>query len=144
MKSILFLASVASAQNQLEGAPAQAPWWDISSFENAQSLALYFDRESRRHFVYREGHIHMSAKASKQYFEIARMPGVKRICEIGFNAGHSTAIWLNANPQAEVLSFDLGQFDYTLDMARLATKLFDRFKIVWGPSQDSVPNYLAE
>lgn len=43
-------------------------WWDISSLQNAESLALFFDRESRRHFVYREGHITSSRKALQMYY----------------------------------------------------------------------------
>lgn len=117
-------------------------WWDVSSLENAQSLALFFDRESRRHFVYREGHITSSSKALSMYYEIARSPLVNTICEVGFNAGHSTAIFLNANPKAQILSFDIGQFDYTIKQAELATELFgDRFHITWGDSRESIPTF---
>ncbi|CAD7932613.1 unnamed protein product [Amoebophrya sp. A25] len=120
----------------------QKNWWEISSMENAESLALMFDRESRRYFVYREGHITSSRKALSMYFEIARAPFVKNICEIGFNAGHSTSIFLNANPNARVWSFDLGQFDYTIRQGDLARELFpDRFHLTLGPSQESVEEF---
>ena len=41
------------------------------------------------------------------YWRVAASPGIRRICEVGFNAGHSTALWLTANPTATVVSFDL-------------------------------------
>lgn len=34
-------------------------------------------------------------------------PCFKRICEIGFNAGHSTIEWLVAAPEADIVTFDL-------------------------------------
>merc|ERR1719253_2364861 len=59
----------------------EAPnWWEVSSEENAKSLALYFDREARRHFVYTEGNIASSEKALSMYFNVARGPTVKNIC----------------------------------------------------------------
>jgi len=125
------------------GEKPKAPnWWEISSLDNARSLALFFDRESRRHFIYREGHITSSEKALGMYFEVARGPLVKNICDVGFNAGHSAAVFLNANPQADVYSFDLGQFPYTLSNARLMSELFpERFNIIWGTSQTSVVEF---
>jgi hypothetical protein len=29
------------------------------------------------------------------------------VCEVGFNAGYSTAVWLASNPLLKVISFDL-------------------------------------
>jgi len=123
-------------------ARAEAPkpkWWDESSIENAKSLALYFDREARRYFVYTEGNIASSEKALHMYFNVARGPTVKNICEVGFNAGHSAAVFLNANPDAKVMSFDIGQFPYTRGNAVLMKDLFpDRFEYIQGPSQETV------
>ena len=69
-----------------------------------------------RYFVYREGHITSSRKALEMYFQIARSPYVKNVCEVGFNAGHSTAIFLNANPKAKIWSWDLGQKIFSIDV----------------------------
>ena len=44
---------------------------------------------------------------------IAQQPQVNRICEIGFNAGHSAALWLRANPNASVVMFDLFHHRYS-------------------------------
>lgn len=121
------------------------PWWEVSSEENAKSLALYFDREARRYFVYTEGTIASSEKAFEMYFHVARGPTVKNICEVGFNAGHSAAIYLNANPQAKVYSFDIGQFSYTRGNAELMKSLFpDRFEYISGPSGETLKQFFEE
>jgi len=123
-------------------AEERRPWWEVSSEENAKSLALYFDREARRHFVYTEGNIASSEKALAMYFHVARGPTVKNICEVGFNAGHSAAVFLNANPDATMYSFDIGQFPYTISNAGLMKQLFaDRFEYIPGSSQTSVPEF---
>lgn len=117
-------------------------WWKESSLENAKSLALYFDREARRYFVYTEGNIASSEKAMAMYFHVARGPTVKTICEVGFNAGHSAALFLNANPQVKVIAFDIGQFPYTRGNLALMKDLFgDRFEYVLGPSETAVPEF---
>ena len=108
----------------LIGIVSSVNWWEESSLSNARSLAMVFDRESRRHNVYREGNLLMSDSQLEFYFEIARAPWIKTICETGFNAGHSAAVFLNANPHARVISFDLGQFDYTLRNLRLMKEMF--------------------
>lgn len=41
------------------------------------------------------------------YAGVASRPGIRTICEVGFNAGHSAAVWLTANPQARLVAFDL-------------------------------------
>ena len=41
------------------------------------------------------------------YHAIAGNLCIKTICEIGFFTGHSTLLWLMANPKAMVISFDL-------------------------------------
>lgn len=122
-----------------DGTQKRLPWWEVSSEENAKSLALYFDREARRYFVYTEGNIASSEKAFSMYFHVARGPTVKTMCEIGFNAGHSAALWLNANPEAKLYAFDIGQFPYTRGNAQLMKKLFpDRFEYIQGPSDETV------
>eukprot|EP00927_Polykrikos_kofoidii_P075671 TRINITY_DN7204_c1_g1_i1.p1 TRINITY_DN7204_c1_g1~~TRINITY_DN7204_c1_g1_i1.p1 ORF type:complete len:308 (-),score=42.98 TRINITY_DN7204_c1_g1_i1:74-973(-) len=133
--------TVAAADLQAGGA-SQTPWWQQSSVENAKSLALYFDREARRYFVYTEGNIAASEKALNMYFNVARGPTVKNICEIGFNAGHSAALFLNANPLANLYSFDIAQFKYTIGNLMLMKELFtDRFEFILGSSEASVPEF---
>lgn len=41
------------------------------------------------------------------YARTATNPSIRTVCEVGFNAGYSTAVWLSANPLLKVISFDL-------------------------------------
>lgn len=41
------------------------------------------------------------------YARTATDPAIRTVCEVGFNAGYSTAVWLSANPLSKVISFDL-------------------------------------
>ena len=56
---------------------------------------------------YGEGHSGELVVERQLYYRLAQMSHVKRICEIGFNKGHSTSLWLLANPTAEVVMFEL-------------------------------------
>ncbi len=34
-------------------------------------------------------------------------PGIRTVCEVGFNAGYSAAVWLESNPTVKVIDFDM-------------------------------------
>jgi hypothetical protein len=55
----------------------------------------------------RTGSIAVDLTQQAFYWRLAASPAVRHICEVGFNAGHSTALWLSANPTATVDTFDL-------------------------------------
>ena len=55
----------------------------------------------------RTGSIAVDLPQQAFYWRVAASPAVRHICEVGFNAGHSTALWLSANPTATVDTFDL-------------------------------------
>ena len=55
----------------------------------------------------RTGSIAVDLTQQAFYWRLAASPGVRHICEVGFNAGHSTALWLSANPTATIDTFDL-------------------------------------
>ena len=59
-----------------------------------------------------EGHSGSTIEERKIYASLARMSNVRRICEIGFNGGHSASLWLWANPEAEIVMFDIWDHDY--------------------------------
>jgi predicted O-methyltransferase YrrM len=115
------------------------------TLQDAQSLALLFDRESRRHFSYREGSIAFSSLQLEYYFEYAKSPTVKTICEIGFNAGHSAAVMLVANPNAHLVAFDTLQYEYSKTTSALMKELFpDRFTLIVGDSAETLPQFRQE
>lgn len=60
-----------------------------------------------------EGHSAQLIAERKVYMSIAQLPEVQTICEIGFNMGHSTSLWLLANPTARVYMFDMWSHDYS-------------------------------
>lgn len=90
-----------------------------------------------------EGHISMLQAG--EYARFAASPLVGSVCEIGFNAGHSTAVWLAANPDAHVLSFD--RFDKPYSQAALAylqdTFGAHRISVAQGDSVETVPQVAA-
>ncbi|KAF4726710.1 hypothetical protein FOZ63_030459 [Perkinsus olseni] len=138
----LYIFPLLAFLSQISRVPAE-DWWRVSTLDNAKSLALMFDRESRRHFMYREGNIAKSDYQLEMFFEVARSPWISTICETGFNAGHSAAVFLIANPSARLITFDLGQFEYTMHNLRLAAQLFpDRFEYVLGDSYYALPDVI--
>jgi Methyltransferase domain len=71
-------------------------------------------------------------------FEAARH--ASKALEIGFNAGHSTAILLLGNPRLSIRAFDTCQMAYTRPCLDFLNEVFgDRITLVAGPSQVTVP-----
>ena len=64
------------------------------------------------------------------------------ICETGFNAGHSTLIYLLSNPRAKVYSFDINRHPLTQPMAEYLKQRFPgRFHITYGDSVKTLPAF---
>ncbi len=88
-----------------------------------------------------EGH---SVKAQARFVQrlMRRYDTIREVVEIGFNAGHSSYLFLSARPDVRVLSFDLGDHDY-IDMAKaLIDRLFPgRHELIQGDSTTTVPEF---
>ena len=54
--------------------------------------------------MYRLGSVAAYRHQIDFYYRVATSPAVRTICEVGFNAGPSTAVWLAANPAATIHS----------------------------------------
>jgi hypothetical protein len=68
--------------------------------------------------------------------EVVQKSNPKTILEIGFNAGHSSAIWLTET-EASIITVDPAKVKHTWDAAELLKrKYFDRFKFLNVGSQD--------
>ena len=66
------------------------------------------------------------------------------VLEVGFNAGLGAAAFLEASPQAHVVSFDLALHPYVSACAeRLRLRFPNRFHLVIGDSRATVPHYAA-
>lgn len=88
---------------------------------------------------YNESYIHKQVNL----FKIAR--DANTILEIGFNAGHSTALMLLANPKSNILLFDLNEHAYTLQCLKFLKSVFgkDRFiDFIEGDSKQTLTTYL--
>ncbi len=64
----------------------------------------------------------------------------KNIIKVGFNAGHSSALYLYANRNIEIVSFDLCRRRYTEICAKYLTEKYS-FELIKGDSLDTVPAY---
>ena len=67
------------------------------------------------------------------------------VCEVGFNAGHSTLLWLMADPRVRVRAFDLGIHWYSPHVTGFFDAAFDagRVDVTFGDSQDTLPAFAA-
>ncbi|KAK9917991.1 hypothetical protein WJX75_000315 [Coccomyxa subellipsoidea] len=79
------------------------------------------------------------------YARTATHPAIRTVCEVGFNAGYSTAVWLAANPLAKVISFDLIMLGhYGPSCAESLLKRFPgRLEMHWGDSAVLLPQFVA-
>ncbi len=65
---------------------------------------------------------------------------IKRIVEIGFNAGLSAATFLACRDDIQVISFDIGSHEYVLKIKNELDKLFPgRHSLIIGNSKDALP-----
>ena len=67
------------------------------------------------------------------------------VCEVGFNAGHSTLLWLMQDPRVRVRAFDLGIHWYSPHVTGFFDAAFDagRVEVVFGDSQETLPAFAA-
>lgn len=73
---------------------------------------------------------------------LKKLPHVKRIVEIGFNAGHSSEVFLENCPNASVIAFDLNTHRYTkFGVDYMQKKFRDRFTLIEGNSLHKVPEF---
>lgn len=67
---------------------------------------------------------------------------IRTVLEIGFNAGHSSYVFLAARPDVQVVSFDLGEHGYVSAAKDFIDKKFPgRHQLVLGDSTVTVPRY---
>ncbi len=67
------------------------------------------------------------------------------VCEVGFNAGHSTLLWLMQDPRVRVRAFDLGVHWYSPHVTGFFDAAFDRgrVEVTFGDSQETLPAFAA-
>lgn len=93
------------------------------------------------------GHIGQVPDQIRDYAAVSRLltDGFGRsatICEVGFNAGHSAAVFLTANPSAHYVGFDLGTLGWSAAQRSLVNTMFPgRIEHIIGSSFQTVPRY---
>lgn len=69
---------------------------------------------------------------------------IKTICELGFNAGHSAAIFLDSVPGARLVEFDWGETKWAAENQAMFKEAYgERFTYIQGLSTDVLPAYIA-
>jgi hypothetical protein len=69
----------------------------------------------------------------------------KNILEIGFNAGHSSLLYLISNPYSKIVAFDLCNHNYTIPCLEYLQHLFPgRLEMYTGNSNRTVVDYYKE
>lgn len=68
----------------------------------------------------------------------------KKICEIGFNAGHSALFMLLSNPESDFLFFDLNYHRYTEPCFQYLQRYFPEtnMEIIYGDSKKTLPKFV--
>ena len=110
----------------------------------SENLMLFCTETAYDVIIFNHGQLHIIF-ATFVLFLFCRLSFVKTVCETGFNAGHSSLLWLLANPNVKVYSFDLNRYECTEPMANYMKNRFpDRFTITFGDSTETLPKFRRE
>lgn len=72
-------------------------------------------------------------------------PWIHSVAEIGFNAGHSSEIFLSTKSDITVISFDLGSHNYVQKGYKYLNKSYpERLNLILGDSKVTVPRYAKQ
>jgi hypothetical protein len=106
---------------------------------------LYADRYDflRTRAWYGNSHIGNRPIQARAYYDLARKVAPGTICEVGFNGGHSAAVFLSAaGRRAKMVSFDLSEFEYSETAQQLVGALYpDQLRLIAGRSETTVPRF---
>lgn len=91
-----------------------------------------------------EGHINSEHAAFFREFLLSH-PEIKRIAEIGFNAGHSSDLMLSIRPDIEIVAFDLCEHAYVNTMKEYIDQKFPgRHTLIRGDTRHTLPSYFRK
>ena len=91
-----------------------------------------------------EGHVYSRNTNQPHFFKklLSENPSINTICEIGFNAGHSSVLFLAEKPDISVYSFDIARHDYVDAAKQFIDENFpNRHFLIKGDSNETVPNF---
>jgi predicted O-methyltransferase YrrM len=89
-----------------------------------------------------EGHVNQVQEQVSILKEIVSDLNIKNILQIGFNAGHSTDLFLSSNQECIVTSFDIGEHDYVRTGKEYIDSTYpNRHNLILGNSVLTIPQY---
>jgi predicted O-methyltransferase YrrM len=92
-----------------------------------------------------EGHCQQVSDQVNILRSMASFKNISNIMEIGFNAGHSSEVFLSASLRTKVVSFDIGTHDYfSHGKVFIDRKFPNRHTLVLGDSETTVPQYTQQ
>jgi hypothetical protein len=103
---------------------------DITAFLNSRGFYTF------------EGH---SQQVPQQIEDLIKLTNKSNITvlEIGFNAGHSSEVFLEYNNDLKIISFDLGSHDYISHAKEyIDYKYPNRHNLIIGDSRETIPSYI--
>ena len=106
----------------------------IQSNERLEGNCLYIHKEIGR-IRYENGE---TEKLRQNLYKLAK--NASNILEIGFNGGHSSALFIYANPNIKILAFDLCEHKYTETCANYLKKNIN-LEFIKGDSLITVQDY---
>ena len=101
--------------------------------ESMEGNCIYLHKKN---FIFAENRVILR----NNLFKLAKY--CNNILEIGFNAGHSNMIFLQINPNLEILNFDICSHKYTKKCHDYLSKKYNT-KLIEGDSLKTIPDYLV-
>lgn len=91
-----------------------------------------------------EGFCQQVPQQVEKLTELVQKP-VKTVMEIGFNAGHSSDLFLSTNDEVKVVSFDIASHHYVHVAKEYMDKTYpDRHTLILGNSTVTIPEYINQ
>lgn len=109
-----------------------------------ETLALHEYLNSKFEKEPEEGHSGRWNEKTVAYRALINRAGLKTVCEIGFNAGHSSLTWLAANPDIHLYSFDLPHDYQHYGVEVINEKFPGRLNLTNGNSLETLPQFFKE
>ena len=103
------------------------------------NLNTYFKSRDIYHF---EGYCQEFPEQVRFLKSIVKNDLIQNVMEIGFNAGHSAEVFLSANKDIHLTSFDIGIHDYMILGKAFIDKVFpNRHRLIVGDSLQTIPEF---
>ena len=122
------------------------PRTDSVANARARVAALHAELDAldtQKALLHRSQSVAGNAEQTIFYLRLATTMRASTVCEVGFNVGHSAALWLSASARTTVISFDIWSSEKRAVQIRALRLLQARFPgrlhVITGPSEVSIP-----